>query len=89
MHASPEDLLASVEGRVWTWMAPAAELATVRREHHISSAVRRGDGVLVRALSEARPSGGASPAPPTLEDAYLGWLARDRAESLSATAAAS
>jgi ABC-type multidrug transport system ATPase subunit len=35
-HASPEELLHRVEGRVWEWVLPSAELNEARRGHLIS-----------------------------------------------------
>lgn len=77
-HASPEELLRSVEGKVWEWILPSAELNTVRHQYLISNTVRRSDGVHARVLGEA-PPGGAQPALPNLEDAYLFRLSQHRA----------
>ena len=77
-HDTPEALLSDVEGRVWEWVVPAAELAAVRGRYAASSAVHRGDGVHLRLLSDASPGPGAVPASPGLEDAYLHWISRDR-----------
>lgn len=73
-YAAPEALLRSVEGKVWTWVIPSRSLSATRQEHTISSAVRRSDGVHVRAVANAPPSPEAQPVPPTLEDAYLYWV---------------
>jgi ABC-type multidrug transport system ATPase subunit len=70
-HASPEALLRTVEGGVWEWQVPSAELPAIRQRWRVSGSVRRSDGVLVRVLAGASPGPGATPAPPTLEDAYL------------------
>src|SRR5271155_1466083 len=40
-HAAPEDLLRAVEGRVWEWVIPSAELPALRREHLVSSTAHR------------------------------------------------
>jgi len=77
-HASPEELLRAVEGRVWEWVLPSAELNVVRQRYLISNTTRRSDGVHARVLAEAAPTG-AHPVPPTLEDAYLHCLSEHRA----------
>ena len=70
-HGAPETLLASVEGKVWEWLVSSAQLAEVKQRHLISAALRRTDGVHVRVVSATAPGAGATPAAPTLEDAYL------------------
>ena len=70
-HAPPEELLRSVEGRVWEMVIPSADLAAAKQKFHISAQMRRGDGVHARVVSETQPSANATPAEPTLEDAYL------------------
>ncbi|MGH7724558.1 MAG: ABC transporter ATP-binding protein [Candidatus Eiseniibacteriota bacterium] len=67
----PETLLAAVEGRVWEWTIASAELPALQQRLRVSAAVRRGDGVHVRIVSESAPGAGAVRVAPTLEDAYL------------------
>ena len=69
--AAPEALLRDVEGRVWEWIVPSAELTEAKQRFRISSTMRRSDGVRVRAVSESAPTPNAQRVPPTLEDAYL------------------
>lgn len=83
-HAEPEDLLRRVEGRVWEWVIPSADLPAVRERWKISGTVRRSDGVHVRVVSGAAPGVGAVPVPPSLEDAYLAVLEGDRAREAAA-----
>jgi ABC-2 type transport system ATP-binding protein len=71
VSAPPEDLLRTVEGRVWEWTMPSAELTEAKRRYRISSTVRRSDGVRARAVSEQAPAERAQQVAPTLEDAYL------------------
>jgi len=73
--AAPEALLQAVEGKVWQWTIPSAELVAARQQHLVSSTVRRADGVHVRVVADAAPSRTATNASPTLEDAYLYLLA--------------
>jgi ABC-2 type transport system ATP-binding protein len=77
-HAAPEVLLRSVEGKVWEWVIPSAELAAVRQRYLSSSAIHRSDGVHVRLVAESPPGEGAIAAIPTLEDAYLYWISNTR-----------
>jgi ABC-type multidrug transport system ATPase subunit len=77
-YAAPETLLQSVAGQVWEWFIPSAELAAARQRYLISSTVRTGDGVRLRAVAESAPAPEAQPSAPTLEDAYLRLLAEHR-----------
>ena len=77
-HARPEQLLRSAEGRVWEWLMPSAELATVKDKLLISGTLRRSDGVRVRAVASEAPAVGAQPVAPNLEDAYLMHIAASR-----------
>jgi ABC-type multidrug transport system ATPase subunit len=76
-HATPEELLRRVEGKVWEWVVPSADLNGVKEAYRVSSTARRSDGVHVRALTDEPPVG-AQPAMPTLEDAYLDALSAHR-----------
>jgi len=77
-HASPELLLQRVEGRVWEWVLPSAELNAARQHYLISNTARRSDGVHARVLGDSPPAG-AQPVTPNLEDAYLYCLSQHRA----------
>lgn len=77
-HASPEELLRKVEGKVWEWVVPSADLIAARQRYLISNTARRSDGVHARVLAD-NPPGGAQSATPNLEDAYLYCLSQHRA----------
>lgn len=77
-HGAPENILRSVEGRVWEWVIPSAQLPGVRERYPTSSAIHRSDGVHVRIVTGAPPGAGAVSAAPTLEDAYLHWVSSSR-----------
>jgi ABC-2 type transport system ATP-binding protein len=77
-HAAPEDLLRAVEGKVWEWIVPSAELNMARQQYLISNTTRRSDGVHVRVLASEPPPTTTS-VPSTLEDAYLFCLSQHRA----------
>ena len=72
--AAPEELLRSVEGKVWERVVPSAELPALRQQYLTSSTMHRSDGVHLRIVAEEAPGSGAMPQPPTLEDAYLSWI---------------
>jgi len=78
-HATPEDLLRSVEGKVWEWVISSTDLPSARQNFRISGSLRRADGVHVRIVAGERPGSGAIPAAPTIEDAYLHCIASQRA----------
>jgi ABC-2 type transport system ATP-binding protein len=70
-QATPEALLQAVEGKVWEWVVPAAELAAIRQKHLVSSMARWADGTRLRIVQAQAPCADARPAAPSLEDAYL------------------
>jgi ABC-2 type transport system ATP-binding protein len=76
-HATPEELLRGVEGKVWEWVVPSTELNAAKQRYLVSNTIRRSDGVHVRVLGEQAPIG-AQPVLPTLEDAYLYSLSAHR-----------
>jgi ABC-type multidrug transport system ATPase subunit len=77
VHASPEELLRRVEGKVWEWVLASADLNTAKQKYLISNTSRRSDGVHARVLADAPPNG-AQPVTPNLEDAYLFCLSHHR-----------
>ena len=82
--ADPEALLRRVEGRVWEWVIPSAELPAARERWKIGSTARRADGVHARVVSPLPPGAEAVPVAPSLEDAYLAVLEGDRAREAAA-----
>ena len=85
-HATPEELLRQVEGKVWEWVIASGDLNAAKQRFLISSTTRRSDGVHVRVLGDEPPAGAAAAAP-NLEDAYLFSLARHRDGAQSGAAA--
>ena len=73
-NATPEELLAGVTGKVWELEVSAAELDVLRTRHLVGATLRRGSNVLARVVADEAPVPGASPASPSLEDAYLRLL---------------
>jgi ABC-type multidrug transport system ATPase subunit len=81
--ATPEVLLRGVDGKVWEWTVPSAELTALRERHLISGTIRQSDGVRVRAVADAMPGPesarlGARSVPPRLEDAYLYFVSNSK-----------
>ncbi len=70
-YAAPETLLHELEGQVWEWVVPHAELSSLKSQYQFSSQVRRSDGIHVRAVSESKPTSEAMSVEPNLEDVYL------------------
>jgi ABC-type multidrug transport system ATPase subunit len=73
-NATPEELLASVAGKVWELEVSVAELDVLRTRYLVGATLRRGSNVLARVVADEAPAPGASPASPSLEDAYLRLL---------------
>ena len=70
-HDVPEKLLNILDGKVWQWIIPSAELPALKQEYIVSGMVRHSEGVQVRVVSEAMPSSSAQAILPSLEDVYL------------------
>lgn len=71
MDTNSEELLRVVEGKVWEWIVPTAELAEIKSRYLVSGTLRRTNGMQMRVISRAAPTQDARPVPPTFEDAYL------------------
>ncbi|MEK6222445.1 MAG: ABC transporter ATP-binding protein [Chloroflexota bacterium] len=71
---TPEAILETVEGQVWSWVIPSAELIVKKKEFLISSTLRRRDGIQIRVVHPTAPHAQAKAAIPTLEDAYLKFV---------------
>ncbi len=71
---TPDELLLSLEGRVWECVVPPDMVAQFKPHHTCSGTVRRQDGVHVRVVSDNKPWHNAVPQPALLEDAYLHWV---------------
>ncbi len=77
-HGAPEDLLGSVNGKVWEVVVPSQALGGLRERVLVSSTAHRSDGVHARIVAEQAPMASARPLEPSLEDAYLHALAAAR-----------
>jgi ABC-2 type transport system ATP-binding protein len=83
-HDSPEGLLGSVAGKVWEVVIPSAELGALRQKHLVSSTAHRSDGIHARVVADAAPAGMVRELDPSLEDAYLAALVRQRRANVDA-----
>jgi len=81
---APEELVARASGTVWEAELPAGELERLSGAT-VANVVRNGGGVRVRLVARERPLPSATPAAPTLEDAYL-LLMREAGEPVPAAA---
>ena len=70
-HATPEKLLALLDGKVWEWVIPSEALTALKQKHLISGTIRRENGIQVRVVGEAGPASEAERVSPSLEDVYL------------------
>lgn len=78
LHATPDQIVRTAQGQVWEFLIPPEELTNVKRQVLITSTVRRSDGIFVRAVAPNAPHTNARAVEPTLEDAYLLLVERDR-----------
>jgi ABC-2 type transport system ATP-binding protein len=81
IHATPEDLLETVAGKVWEWVVPGTGFAAAQSNRLVSACTRRANGIHLRIVSETAPGPDAQSVAPTLEDAYLYHLAAHRGSS--------
>ena len=79
--ATPEALMREAAGSVWQIVVPSETFEQLRRTMHVSNAVRKADGVHARIVAPVRPVPTATPAEPTLEDAYMFTMKRGAAGS--------
>ncbi len=70
-RATPDRLLALLQGQVWQWVVPEEQLPGLKQRHIVSGTVRRSDGIQVRVVSQTAPAAEAHPVAASLEDAYL------------------
>ena len=77
-RATPENLLRSVEGKVWSCLIASHEVTAFRQRYAVSATVRGSDGVHVRVVADERPTDTAARVSPTLEDAYLHEISKAR-----------
>ncbi|MBU8922676.1 MAG: ABC transporter ATP-binding protein [Bacteroidales bacterium] len=70
-YGPPEEILAAVDGKVWSCTISSDELENTRRQYIVSGTLRRSDGIHIRVVADEPPTQEAVSVPPTMEDAYL------------------
>jgi ABC-2 type transport system ATP-binding protein len=73
---TPEELLSSLEGRVWTLDLPPDGRVKTENGFLETGLYRLPGSIRVRGVGDSRPSPDAEPSPPNLEDAYVWLMAR-------------
>ena len=86
-NGTPQALVDDARGRAWDWTIAPAQLAAARKSFVVSQSLHRGDHVQLRVLGAGAPGAGATPAEPSLEDAYTDLLARSGAPASADTEA--
>jgi ABC-2 type transport system ATP-binding protein len=76
LHAMPEELLQSVESKVWEVIIASSQLPELKRTHVVGSTTRTSGGVRARIVGRQTPEFEVKVVTPTLEDAYLFLLSR-------------
>ncbi len=69
--SKPEELVSSMEGKVWTVDVKESEVAAYEENHTVTSIAKTETGATLRVLSDEKFAETAAPAKPTLEDYYL------------------
>jgi ABC-type multidrug transport system ATPase subunit len=76
VHAAPEALLQTVEGKTWEITIASSELQETKQRFVISNTIRTHEGIRVRVVADEPPGDSATSLTPNLEDAYLYMLAK-------------
>ena len=88
---TPQQLVASLAGRVWSTSVPRDQVAALRERHAVISTRLYTGQTQIHVIADARPGADFAPVEATLEDAYFaaigGWLAGARAASRRGVAA--
>jgi len=69
--SKPEELVSSMEGKVWTVDVKESEVAAYEENHTVTNIAKTETGATLRVLSDDKFDETAAPAKPTLEDYYL------------------
>jgi len=72
---TPEDALASLEGRIWEKTVSKASLAAAEAEHHVISTKLVAGSPVIHVLADDPPGDGFAPAQTTLEDVFFTRIA--------------
>jgi ABC-type multidrug transport system ATPase subunit len=87
LSGSPQDLIKTIQGRVWRCVIEPGALAQYQSAMQVLAQRLRAGRLLIHVLADARPDHGFEPVEASLEDLYFATLAASRTNS-SASAAA-
>jgi len=68
---TPEEMVDTMNGKVWEVIAQSDELPLLKENFIVSSTIRRKNEIVIRIVSDGKPSEKAKTVLPKLEDAYL------------------
>lgn len=68
---TPENILKTLEGKVWTYSAVDSEIEELSKAYSIGNIKSVGEKTEVRIISDKKPNNASLSAPPNLEDVYL------------------
>ena len=78
LEGSPQDLIQSMQGRVWRKTIDRGELARYRERYEILSTRLSAGRTVVHVLADTDPGDGFSPVDATMQDVYFSTLAETR-----------
>ena len=71
VHGTVQELAEQVRGRVWELTVPREQARLWQEDFTVANYRHEGDNVVLRIISDEKPSDGAVPCEPILDDAYL------------------
>lgn len=77
-----EELLNSLEGNVWECVVDECEIEAIKNKYITGNIIRRGESLVVRTISEAKPWQNATNVQPTIEDAYIYYTSGKRGKTI-------
>lgn len=73
-QGNPKNLVASIEGKIWTKIVPKADIDIYKKAFHVISTKLVSGETQIRVLSENKPEAGFKTIIPNLEDYYFATL---------------
>jgi len=74
----PEQLTNDIQDKVWNYIIASNELSDVQKKYQISRTLRVKKGIQLRVIDDNKPHPDAENVEPTLEDAYLYYISKDK-----------
>ncbi len=71
VHGTVQELAEQVRGKVWELTVPREQARLWQEDFTVANYRHEGDNVVLRIISDEKPSDGAVPCEPILDDAYL------------------